>query len=67
MKKNKCVPFLRYNMSRDRTETNNLASTYPEIVTRLAGDYHRYAEQRKVTPWEVLIEKESVNVDVKAK
>ncbi|MFW6125232.1 MAG: sulfatase-like hydrolase/transferase, partial [Pirellulales bacterium] len=40
-----------YNMDVDRTETNNLAKTYPAIVQDLAATYDAWAERCGVLPW----------------
>lgn len=39
-----------YNMAEDRTELNNLASEHPEIVERMAEEWHRMAKDVLMAP-----------------
>lgn len=39
-----------YNMSHDRGEMNDLADTYPQIVTKMAGEWYRWADRAQVLP-----------------
>ena len=41
-----------YNMKKDRTETNNLAKDYPEIVKELSELYNQWADRCNVKPWD---------------
>jgi arylsulfatase A-like enzyme len=43
-----------YDMERDRTELNDLASRYPDKVEELAAIYARWAERCEVPAWEVI-------------
>lgn len=45
-----------YNIARDRTETQNLAATYPERVKAMAAEFERYANQNQVLPWAKVME-----------
>lgn len=40
----------------DRTETNNLANEYPEVVKELKKEYDLWAKKCGVIPWEEIIE-----------
>jgi len=40
-----------YDMEKDRTETNNLASSYPQIVKELADAWERIAWEVKMKPY----------------
>lgn len=40
-----------YDMSADRTETNNLAAKYPDRVAEMAKKWDEYAVRCHVTPW----------------
>src|SRR5207253_38920 len=46
-------PWELYDLEADRTETKNLARTYPERVKELAGLYERWAKRAGVEPWPV--------------
>lgn len=39
-----------YNMAEDRTELNNLATEHPEIVQRMAKEWHRMAKDVLMAP-----------------
>lgn len=39
-----------YNLAEDRTETNNLAKTHPEIVERMSAMWHEMAENDLMVP-----------------
>ena len=41
-----------YNMQTDRTEMNNLADTYPDIVEKLNRMYDTWAKRCQVEPWD---------------
>jgi arylsulfatase len=41
-----------YDLHRDRTELNNLASTQPETVARLEAEYKRWMQRASVLPWD---------------
>lgn len=43
-----------YNLKEDRTETNDLAHTYPEKVKRMERIYETWALKSNVLPWEEL-------------
>ena len=45
------VRWSLYDMEADRTELNDLALEYPEKVSELARQYHRWADQVGVIPW----------------
>ena len=45
-----------YNMDEDRTEMNDLASKYPEVVDELANLYEKWARRCNVMPWDDLNE-----------
>lgn len=40
-----------YDISKDRSETNNLANIKPDIVSELSSYYERWAEDTGVKPW----------------
>lgn len=40
-----------YDMIIDRTETNNLAAAYPEIVKQLANEWENWARRSQVLDW----------------
>ncbi len=40
-----------YDIAKDRVESQNLAATHPEIVTRLSAMYDAYASRTNVAPW----------------
>ncbi len=44
-------PWELYNMENDRSETNNLAEEYPEMVQELADLWQQWAERAHVIPW----------------
>lgn len=46
-----------YNIDTDRTESNNLAATHPNVVKELAAEYDRWAERCGVVPWSDLVAK----------
>ncbi len=47
-----------YDLSNDRTESNNLAKTHPEIVEKLANAHKKWASENEVAEWnEALAEK----------
>jgi arylsulfatase len=39
-----------YNLAEDRSETNNLAAEHPDIVERMADEWHRMAEEVVLAP-----------------
>ncbi len=43
-----------HDMDADRTETNDLASKYPEKVAELEKDYEAWAGRCGVVPWEIV-------------
>ncbi len=45
-----------YDMHADRTETNNLAATHPQVVVDLAQRYKEWAERCAVIPREKILE-----------
>ena len=45
-----------YDMERDRSETNDLASSHPDIVTELSELYDAWAKRCSVMPWGELLE-----------
>lgn len=48
------VPFSDwelYNIEEDRSEQNDLASTYPELVERLSKEWRDWAVRANVLPW----------------
>jgi arylsulfatase len=44
-------PWELYDTEHDRSETNNLAAEYPELVQTLADRWQAWAERAKVLPW----------------
>lgn len=44
-------PWQLYNLSLDRSETNNLAADHPEKVARLTAAWEAWASQVGVLPW----------------
>ena len=40
-----------YDMEKDRTEMNNLATAHPDIATKMAGQYETWAKERGVVPF----------------
>lgn len=48
------APWELYDLSKDRTETNNLALANPERVQALAAAWQTWADQVGVVPWEKL-------------
>jgi arylsulfatase A-like enzyme len=48
-----------YDLEADRTEMNNLADKYPELVRELAAMYNAWAKRSFVKPWSELQEKKS--------
>jgi arylsulfatase A-like enzyme len=40
-----------YDMENDRTEMNDLADNYPELVNELSQTWEKWAERTKVKPW----------------
>ncbi|MDG2532657.1 arylsulfatase [Sphingomonas sp. HITSZ_GF] len=45
------APWELYDMSVDRSETNNVAAQHPDIVARMAKQYEDYAARGFVDPW----------------
>ncbi|GIX08228.1 MAG: hypothetical protein KatS3mg115_2631 [Candidatus Poribacteria bacterium] len=45
-----------YDMEEDRTELNDLANSYPDVVQHLSELYREWAERCQVLPWERLQE-----------
>ena len=43
-----------YNLAEDRSETNNLAETYPDRREPLRRTYEQWAKKNRVLPWEVV-------------
>ena len=41
-----------YNMEADRTELDDLAERYPDVVQRLAREYVAWAEDAGVVSWD---------------
>ena len=48
-------PWELYDMERDRTETNNLASQYPGIVKEMSEQYEQWANRCGVIPREKIL------------
>ena len=46
-------PWELYDLSKDRTERNDLAKTNPEMVTELTKLYEAYAARTSVAPWPI--------------
>jgi len=44
-------PWELYDMTADRTETNNLAEKEPDYVNRMAAIWEKWAKRAKVVPW----------------
>jgi arylsulfatase len=40
-----------YDMEADRTETNNLAARYPEVVKEMSVQWMKWAKRLHVLPW----------------
>ena len=49
-------PWELYDIEVDRTERNDLATQYPDRVSRMKADYARYARDNKVKDWSVITE-----------
>ena len=47
-------PWELYDIEVDRTERNDLATQYPDCVSRMKADYARYARDNKVKDWSVI-------------
>ena len=45
-----------YDMSSDRSETNDLAAQHPDIVADLRAEWERWAERIGLIPWEVTVD-----------
>ena len=43
-----------YNLTEDRSETNNLATEFPDQLDALRRKYEQWAEKNRVLPWEVV-------------
>ena len=48
-------PWELYDMSTDRSETNDVAKSQPEIVAQLATQWQRWADRVGVIPFEVTV------------
>ena len=46
-----------YNLLENRTETDDLASQYPDVVSELRSIYDAWAERCGVKPWDIITEK----------
>jgi arylsulfatase len=46
-------PWELYDISKDRVEANNLASSMPEKVKELTAKYDAWAKRANVAPWPV--------------
>ncbi len=44
-------PWELYNIEEDRVESNNLAGTHAEVVSKLTQLYEKYAARTNVEPW----------------
>lgn len=44
------APWELYNLATDRTETQNVAATYPDVVTNLSQKWNAWAAQANVLP-----------------
>lgn len=43
-------PWELYDLDTDRGETNDLAATHPDVATRLATEWNKYADRARVRP-----------------
>jgi arylsulfatase A-like enzyme len=48
-------PWELYDLSRDRSELNNLADKHPEVVLELSEAWQTWATRVGVIPWEVTL------------
>lgn len=44
-------PWELYNLDKDRTETTDLASQYPKMVSQLSSEFDNWAKRVGVIPW----------------
>ena len=44
-----------YDISKDRSEMNDLAAAMPEVVAKLSGYYSQWAKEKGVLPWDEVL------------
>ena len=49
-------PWELYDLSRDRSELNDLAAKHPELVAELSAAWQEWADRVGVLPWQVTLD-----------